>query len=398
MLNDTQIKFVTQKYGTPLYIFDVKELTSRILEIKKLLGENVELCYAMKANPFLVTYLDGYVDKFEVCSFGEYEICKKQGLNSKKIVYSGVYKQRKELCETIQDDFQGCYTIESKRQFQQLQELTSERKRNVKILIRLTSGNQFGLEEEEIVEILNAVKTMSWIEFEGIHFFSGTQKKNMEVVEQELAELDGVCDRICQKTGIEAKQIEYGAGLFVDYFGNQEWNYNDVEKLGRWLRKRKRYKFTVELGRYVVAACGMYLTSIVDRKQNHGKNYCMVDGGIHQVNYYGQMLGLKVPPVRHILQNGRPDENHVKCTVCGALCTSRDVLLRDFEMRSPEVGDILAFQAVGAYSITEASALFLSRELPYVLAFDENQQTEVLRERMSVAYLNSGSGKRELKK
>ena len=81
MLSDMQICEIAQEYGTPSYLFDLNELSSRVKRIKEVLGEKVELCYAMKANPFLVSYLDEYVERFEVCSFGEYEICKKHGLH-----------------------------------------------------------------------------------------------------------------------------------------------------------------------------------------------------------------------------------------------------------------------------------------------------------------------------
>jgi diaminopimelate decarboxylase len=37
------------------------------------------------------------------------------------------------------------------------------------------------------------------------------------------------------------------------------------------------------------------------------------------------------------------------------------------------VGDVLAFEKCGAYSVTEASALFLSRDLPAVYLRRKNQ-------------------------
>ena len=54
---------------------------------------------------------------------------------------------------------------------------------------------------------------------------------------------------------------------------------------------------TLELGRYFAACAGSYATRIVDIKTNLGRRYCIVDGGIHQVNYYGQLLATKRPPV-----------------------------------------------------------------------------------------------------
>lgn len=389
MLSDMQICEIAQEYGTPSYLFDLNELSSRVKRIKEVLGEKVELCYAMKANPFLVSYLDEYVERFEVCSFGEYEICKKHGLRSSKIVYSGVYKQRDELLSTVRDDFRGDYTIESKRQFEELCELICESNRHARILFRLTSGNQFGMDEEDIIELLLKIDEMPYIEFAGIQFFSGTQKKNIGIVERELEELDAFCMRVKRETGKAVTRIEYGAGLFIDYFGAEEVGFDDLIKMRGWLQKRQ-YQFVIELGRYIVATCGKYLTRIVDIKKNKEKQYCMIDGGIHQINYYGQMLGLKVPPVKHISHEIKHSGESEIWTVCGALCTLHDVVLREYEMKNPCVGDLLLFEMIGAYSVTEAGFLFLSRELPNVIVIDEKGQMRILRKSMSTAHINSG--------
>ena len=72
MLSEERIKRLVKEFGTPAYVFDIHELRRRVKEIKRVLGDQIELCFAMKANPFLVSYLDPFVDKFEVCSPGEY--------------------------------------------------------------------------------------------------------------------------------------------------------------------------------------------------------------------------------------------------------------------------------------------------------------------------------------
>ena len=37
----------------------------------------------------------------------------------------------------------------------------------------------------------------------------------------------------------------------------------------------------MELGRYVVGECGIYVTRVVDRKESRGKTFLVVDGGLH---------------------------------------------------------------------------------------------------------------------
>ena len=148
MINNECVKRIVDSHGSPLYLFDYCELRERVLEIRKCLGNNVQLCYAMKANPFLISYLDTVIDKYEVCSPGEYEICKKEKISLDKIVFSGVYKQKKDFQESIEDDFSGVYTIESIKQFNDLYDLVKNTNKKIKILPRLTSGNQFGMAAE----------------------------------------------------------------------------------------------------------------------------------------------------------------------------------------------------------------------------------------------------------
>ena len=72
-----QLEYGISRYGTPLYIFDIDMLREETERIRRALGSEVGLCYAMKANPFLTEKMSGLTDRIEVCSKGEFEICRK---------------------------------------------------------------------------------------------------------------------------------------------------------------------------------------------------------------------------------------------------------------------------------------------------------------------------------
>ena len=157
---------------------------------------------------------------------------------------------------------------------------------------------------------------------------------------------------------------------------------------------RKKHKVTLEIGRYFTATCGIYLSRVVDLKVNKTQGYCIIDGGIHHINYYGQMLALKHPKVSVIKSKHEHSKSSIKeWTICGSLCTINDILMRKFPMDNPHIGDLFVFYNIGAYSITETSYLFLSREMPLVLAglVSESGEIiiEVLRERIKTDGLNS---------
>jgi diaminopimelate decarboxylase len=131
------------------------------------------------------------------------------------------------------------------------------------------------------------------------------------------------------------------------------------------------------MGRYFVATCGYYLTSVMDIKHTTEDSYALVDGGINHVNFFGSNMGLRVPHVQQLYKDGRVAEqdNSKDWCICGSLCTTSDVIVRTMPLVDLKVGDALCFKNVGAYSATESLGLFLSRDLPKMLLFSKNSFT-----------------------
>ena len=144
---------IISNYNTPAYVFDINKAKERVQYLRDKLPQNILLCYAIKANTFIVKELEQIIDRFEVCSPGEYEICKKKNINPEKILISGVYKTPEVIKQMIFEDKDiGCYSIESMEQFELLKKLSKNDK--IKVMIRITSGNQFGINEIEAEEII----------------------------------------------------------------------------------------------------------------------------------------------------------------------------------------------------------------------------------------------------
>ena len=125
----------------------------------------------------------------------------------------------------------------------------------------------------------------------------------------------------------------------------------------------------------------------MDVKGDDKNKYCIIDGGINHINYYGQMMGMRIPKLEHIAKNKSTAEAE-NYTIAGSLCTTADIVLRQLPLKSPSIGDLLVFDDIGAYSITEGIYLFLSHPLPLVLC-DDGQSITVLRESEETYKLNS---------
>ena len=183
------IKEARDKFGSPLYIFDLDKLKERVMMIKERV-KSAQCCYAMKANPFLIKPMNEYVDKYEVCSPGEYEICHRMGIDPKKIVVSGVNKTHESMDRIMKlSGGKGIFTIESEEHYDILSKVCAEQQTDIKVIIRLSSGNQFGVDKDMFEHIASEIADDKHLELYGLHYYSGTQKK-LSKVEKELAMLD----------------------------------------------------------------------------------------------------------------------------------------------------------------------------------------------------------------
>lgn len=382
---------VRTQITTPSYVFDIDVMKQRIQKTRDLLGEGIRLCYAMKANAFVIGAIADAIDRFEVCSPGEYKICERAGIDPHQIVLSGVYKAPADIAYVLSTAGDAItYTVESLQQLRLLNEQALAHQTHIRVLLRVTSGNQFGLDACLLRQIIAQREAYAGVTFVGIQHFSGTQRKRLAKYAEELRYVDDLLASLEEDYGYVAQELEFGPGFYVEYF--QQAKPYDEETLLEDFRQllaslRFQGTITLELGRYLSASCGTYYTQVVDQKQNGGIDFCIVDGGIHQLNYFGQMMAMKIPYYRH-LYAGKREAEQTPVNVCGALCTVNDNLVKNLLLRKVEIGDILEFQNVGAYSMIEGAALFLSRDLPKVYLYAKAKGLTLSRDRFETNVLN----------
>lgn len=382
------------QYGTPTYVFFEDVLFDLTEKIRQNFPDNTGLCFAMKANPFLAGSLSHMVDRLEVCSPGEYEICIRENIAPERLVVSGVSKRSEDMKKILSySQGKGFYTIESPMQYRILKDCSRDIGVKLKVYLRLSAKNQFGMDKETLENVLRELIADDALELAGIHYYSGTQKK-MDKVEKELAMLTEYAGYLRETYGIPDVELEYGPGLGISYFEDESSTGLDsietVEEFGRLLKEVSGLRITIELGRFLTAECGVYMTRIMDIKKSDGMGYMIVDGGIHQINYYGQLMGMKKPYIKLLKMSEEQGYASItKWTICGSLCTANDVLMRGATQEDYAVGDVLVFERCGAYSVTEGMALFLSRELPRVILVGKDGNIEVLRDKVEINILNN---------
>lgn len=386
-MNSEALQDIAASFATPAFIFDADEFGMRAKNVKSAIG-GAALCYSIKANPFLLACLPEEIDRVEVCSPGELAICRRVGVDPSTVVYSGVNKGSEDIAEAIEYGAE-LLTAESLRQLGLINAAALAAGKRVRVALRLTSGNQFGMDSENLKRAVAEKGSYEGVDIVAIHYYSGTQKKKLAVVEKELAELEELADTLEERFGLSGISLEYGPGLPADYFGDDPEG-RDMAVLaeaGAMIAAvAARRSVTVEFGRFLASPCGTYLTAAADIKNNNGENFVICDGGINHLKYYGQTMAMQTPPITLLGDHGEKTEDY---TLCGSLCTTADILVRKVTLPALSVGDVLAFGRCGAYSVTEGIGLFLSRQLPRIVLHLERGGNRLLRDFYGTDILNS---------
>ena len=407
---DDTLRELAGSFGTPLFVFDERGLAQRVSHLRSMLPERTGLCFAAKANPFVLPELTPLIDRLEICSPGEYRICQALGLPHDKIVVSGVHKSEEIVDAALSNPTPpAAITIESTAQLDLVMRVAIARGKRAPILLRLTSGNQFGLDRAELMSTVRKLRKASCVDLLGIQFFSGTQKTSLKRLQRELDGLDKLVAELGEELGWTPCELEIGPGLPVSYFEGDAFDEAAfIESFSGMLENMAfSGSITLELGRSLTASCGTYLTRVVDTKVNAGQRYAIVDGGIHQLVYYGQSMAMKQPPC-HLLDAGTaagaamgatsagaaagasaPDDAVESWNICGSLCTVNDILAKQLPLAGLDTGSILAFRFAGAYCMTEGISLFLSRDLPKVVVLKHDDEPVLVRDGLRTDFINT---------
>ena len=383
-MNIEKLRELLPQVGTPSYIFDLDAFAKRAELVKKYFGDKIGLCFSIKANPFLLGRLPEVFDKIEVCSPGELTVCERTNADMSTVIFSGVNKGFADV-ERAADDNVGTFTAESPLHLELINDAALRRGKVFDLLLRVTDikgGSQFGMNEDVTLDIIRRRDEYKGVNIVGLHYFTGTAKRKAKPIERECAYLIDLTERIREDLGFTVERIEYGTGLAVDYF-TEHADADEEERLASISPALQELaevaELTVEMGRFFAAPCGYYLTKVVDAKTNFDINYAIVDGGMNQLKYNGQLQGMQIPEILHLADRELSGEA-AKWTLCGSICTTADVLARDAAFTDLQIGDILVFCRTGAYSCMEGISTFLSREMPVIAEYSEKEGLRILRE------------------
>jgi len=379
-----------QEYGTPSYIYDAAVIRKKVSLFRSVMPEEIKLFYAVKANPNkeVLKEMVGLVDGFDVASDGELEAVVEAGGNPQFISFAGPGKRREEISRAIELEI-GSINVESEKELELILEEGKRLNRLPKVSIRINpdfelhgSGmkmgggpKQFGIDSERVPALLEEIQHMP-IDFQGFHIYAGSQNLQASSICSAMEQTLDLMWQLGETYANSIKMLNLGGGLGIPYFSNDEDL--DIAEVGKRLKvlldtykpRFPKAQFIIELGRYLVGECGLYVTKILDKKVSRGKTFLVTDGGMNHhlaaSGNFGQILRKNYP----IAIGSRVYASELEqVDIVGPLCTPLDLLGSKVNLPKASEGDLIVIMNSGAYGYTASPLYFLGHKLPVQVFF-----------------------------
>jgi diaminopimelate decarboxylase len=230
---------------------------------------------------------------------------------------------------------------------------------------------KFGLDEETVVEEVRGAR-LKKARVTGIHVYSASQVLDSGFLATHLEYVSELALRLADEIGFDLRCVDFGGGFGVPY--REDETELDLEPIadaaGRVRcaleRSRPGCRLIFEVGRFLVAEAGVFVTTALRVKHSRGKHFVITDGGM---NHFTRPVLIRINhPVR--LLNKITSRRDTECSVGGPICTPLDIIGRNVMLPSPERGDIVAVFCAGAYGYTMSMINFMSLGWPAELLAD----------------------------
>ena len=366
---------------TPLFVYDRAMLTARAAEWRAAMPREVQLHYAMKANPFapLLAHMATIVDGFDVASGGELALALASGKAAEHISFAGPGKRDRELEAAIAAG--ATLNLESAGEGARALAIADRIGTRPRLAVRVNpdfdlkgsgmkmggGAKPFGVDADAVPALVRTLIDAG-ADWRGFHIFAGSQALDADAIADTQAQTVALAARLAEAVGATPPLVNLGGGMGVPYFpGDRAVDAATVgarlaETLGARGAALAESGFAMELGRWLVAEAGVYLMRVVDRKVSHGETFLVTDGGLHHQLAASGNFGTVIRRNYPIAVAGRFGREAVETvSVVGCLCTPLDRLGDQVGLPRADVGDLIALFQAGAYGASASPGAFLGQ-------------------------------------
>jgi diaminopimelate decarboxylase len=388
LIGGVGVSRLAAEYDTPFFVYDSSIMNQKWNALRGALPALVSIYYSIKANP-LQTVIKNFLAKgagLEIASAGEFCQATRAGCPPGSIVFAGPGKSEREL-ELVLSRGIGEIHLESLREGQRVNKIAQRLGKAAPVALRVNPGGDveggamrmggrsaaFGIDEEDVPEVLSQLSLLPGLHIQGVHLFTGTQILDFQILVNQYRKGLEIASSIAERLGRPLHTVDFGGGLGVPYFTHESeldtGRLKDaLATLFEPIQKDPLFsgtRFLIEPGRYLVADSGLYVARVNDIKLSRGKKFVILDGGMNHHLAASGNLGQAIKrnyPIAAINKLTWPAKETVE--IAGPLCTPLDVLGRGARLASPEVGDLIGIFQSGAYGRSASPLGFLSHPTP----------------------------------
>lgn len=370
---------VDQVGQTPFYAYDRQRIALRVAEVRAALPTDVDLHYAIKANPLpeLLAFMAPLVDGLDVASAGELQRALAACMAPGGISFAGPGKRAVELDAAVSAGV--LVNVESFREVPLLAEASARLGQPARVAVRVNpdfelrgagmrmggGAKPFGVDAEQVPALLQVIASAG-LQFEGFHLYAGSQMLKGDLLAQATLATGELLLRLSADVPAPVRHLNLGGGWGIPYFSSEQAL--DLPPVTaalaavqeRVARALPGARLQVELGRYLVGEAGVYVAQVLDRKVSRGQVFLVTDGGLHHhlaaSGNFGQVIRRNYPVAIGNRMDGAERE---VVSIVGPLCTPLDLLAERVELPVAQPGDwVVVFQS-GAYGATASPQAFL---------------------------------------
>jgi diaminopimelate decarboxylase len=380
LIADRRVDHIVGEAGdTPLFVYDMGVVEQRLAALRAVMPTELGIHFAIKANshPEMLCAMRPLVDGFDVASSGELTKAMDAGMPAQEISFAGPGKRDRELEAAVRAG--ATLNLESAGEAMRALRIAEKVGQVPRLAVRVNptfdlkgsgmrmggGAKPFGIDDHEVPELVREL-IAAGADWRGFHIFAGSQALDAAAIAETQAATVALAASLADAIGKSPPLVNLGGGLGVTYFpGDTPVDIAHVgSELAQVLRARPdslaSSRFAMELGRYLVADCGVYFCRIVDRKISHGEVFLVTDGGLHHQlaasGNFGTVIRRNYPIA--IANRFGAEATEVQHVV-GCLCTPLDRLGDQVMLPRGEVWDLVAIFMAGAYGASASPSAFL---------------------------------------
>jgi len=348
---------------TPFFFYDLELLHRTLKQVQThALANNFQVHFALKANnnKRILSVIKEAGLGADCVSGNEVLTAVEAGFSPADIAFAGVGKTDREIETGIEYDV-FCFNVESVQELRVINEIAGRLGKTARVALRInpnvdanthkyiTTGlkeNKFGINEDDLDDVLDLIPSLKHIRLIGLHFHIGSQITEMSPF-QNLCHKANELNRHIAARGVELNHLNVGGGFGIDYHHPDSNPIPDFEKFfglfNQHMNLLPGQELHFELGRSIVGQCGSLISKVLYIKNGKNTNFAILDAGM------SELIRPALYEAEHRIDVLTSSKPNVTYDVVGPICETSDTFRTKLELPELQRGDLVAIRSVGAY-------------------------------------------------